>query len=279
MKWIVFNMVSPSYPAIGWTEPRWMALVVLTAATFVSVSAQNLLSNGGFESPGFTSPPFYRYLANGNTAAMTGWTVSNDGVGEQPYLGKLPQYANQVHSGNYGLALNAGSGIRTTFPTRSNTLYTVSFWLKPNKHMITPGTTNAPLAVTVAGYVTNIPSPSQGTWKWMSFHFIAAKSDAAATLKFLNASLDHPPEYFIYNIDDISLAVGPPLRFGCSPVCTSGLFHGSLENMLGRNSTLQASSNLVDWFTLTTLSGASQTNFFADLQTTNVQRFYRAFSP
>ena len=134
---------------------------------------------------------------------LPGWTVFDDGIFEPPYLGKLPGYTNVVHHGTYGIALNQGSGIRTTFATDSNAIYRLEFWLKLQGN-VTP----SPLQVTIAGIVTNIPITT--VWTRHSLRFTATSINAAAVLQFNNVS--PVGKGLTIGLDEISLVRYPLLQ-------------------------------------------------------------------
>lgn len=164
---------------------------IATVAVGVSTAqAQSLLVNGDFELPGFSAPPYYRYMANGDSSTMTSWTVINDGIGEAPYLmhAGYPAYdATGIPHGTYAVALNQGSGLRTTFPIVGNTIYELSFWVRPGEADGPGHFTPDPLAVQVAGVTANIPPTSSG-WSYHTLLFTTPSSDPAAVLEFLNPS-------------------------------------------------------------------------------------------
>ena len=178
-------------------------LLAVTAA--MQIRAQNLVTNGDFESPQYSSPPYYRYLANPSwqpqLGSLPGWTVLDDGVGEPPYLAALPAYTNVVHHGSYGIALNQGSGIRTTVTIQSNTVYQLSYWIK-----LQGSVTPSPLEVTVAGAVTDVPVTTN--WTRHVSQFTAASTELAAVVQFNNVSPAGPGQTI--GLDEISLVEHPP---------------------------------------------------------------------
>lgn len=102
--------------------------VLISLASFLQ---PELLSNGSFEAPGFAAPPYFRYLADSDTA-IANWTMKDDGIGERPYWTKIPGKAGngvsyKVVDGQYGLSLNQGTSVRTTFPVKVGKIYSVRF--------------------------------------------------------------------------------------------------------------------------------------------------------
>lgn len=172
------------------------AVIPLTPAT-----AANLLSNGSFESPGTVTT--YLFLSN-NAASVTGWTVIDDAVGERPYLMNKNRpggnYANRVVDGIYALAINQGSGIKTSFPVTAGVTYTLSFQVRKNTAV---GYT--PLEVSVAGFDTTFANVT-GSFQLVSYTFTAGSTNSAAELRFFNSS--PTPDYKTYDIDAVVVEEG-----------------------------------------------------------------------
>ncbi len=210
------------------------------AAVAFSSHGQNLLLNGDFELPGYESPPAYRYLAGTawqpRLETLNGWTILDDGVLEPPYLGRLPNYTNVVHHGEYGIALNQGSGIRTEFPVRQATPYQLSFWVR-----LQGNSAVMPLRVNCSGIITNVPITQ--TWTRHQVEFEATSDNAAAVVQFDNVSAAGAGRTI--GLDDISLAVRltdvealPLVGWNADVV---------LENQPGRGATYFDASSAV-WF-------------------------------
>lgn len=166
-----------------------------------SAMAANLLSNGGFESPGTVTT--YLFLSN-NATSVTGWAAIDDGVGERPYLMNKNRpggsYTNRVFDGTYAMAINQGSGIKTTFPVTAGVTYTLSFQARKGS---TAGYT--PLEVSVAGFSTTFANVS-GSFQLFSYTFTATATDSAAQLVFKNSS--PTPDYKTYDIDAVVVEEG-----------------------------------------------------------------------
>ena len=79
-------------------------------------------------------------------------------------------------------------------------------------------------------------------------------------------------------VDEVAFTSAPTL---VSPVLTTdGQFHVTLVGKAGRSSTIQASTNLVNWIALTNFVSANGTNQFTDATAPNLdRRFYRAVTP
>jgi hypothetical protein len=159
-------------------NPKSRALLAagVLSVLYQNIAAQNLVSNGGFELPGFISPPGYRFLSNGDSTSIQGWVAIDDGVGEQPYLMSRGSYT--VYEGNYSLTLNQGSGIRTTVSLQAGQQYQLSF-------LFPVATGNAsPLRVDVGGFTTTFtPLATPQT-----FAFTASSTNPLASLQFFNPS-------------------------------------------------------------------------------------------
>jgi hypothetical protein len=238
---------------------RHAALLLVLAP--IAADAQNLLQNGDFESPGFSAPPFYRYLRNGDTTTLAGWIVIDDGSGEASFVGKTPAYS--VASGSYAVFLNQGSGMRTTFPVVSNTVYELSLsaW----------GSTNAaPLAVWLAGVSHTFPVV-EGRLSTYSVTFTAHTTDPQATLEIRNES--PPPDFKQWGIDAVSIVEAPLLRAKLFPALL-------LQGNPGRTYRVDYTDSLVEntgWQFFTNVVLTESPMFLFDVGSTNaLRRFYRA---
>ena len=189
--------------------------MLATVLPLSSAIATNLLSNGGFESPGTVAT--YQFLSN-NATSVTGWTAIDDGVGERPYLMNKNRpggnYTNRVVEGIYALAINQGSGIKTTFPVTAGVTYTLSFQARKGA---TAGYT--PLELSVAGFNTTFPGVT-GSFQLLTYTFTASASNPAAELRFFNSA--PTPDYKTYDIDAVVVEEGtgpttPPNPFIGNP--------------------------------------------------------------
>ncbi|MDD2761414.1 MAG: DUF642 domain-containing protein [Methylomonas sp.] len=210
---------------------KTLMLMLAAAMPLAPVAAANLLSNGGFESPGTVTT--YQFLSN-NATSVAGWTAIDDGVGERPYLMNKNRsggsYISRVAEGNYAMAINQGSGIKTTFAVTAGVTYTLSFQARKGT---TAGYT--PLEVSVAGFNTSFADVTGG-FQLLSYTFTASTSNAAAELRFFNSS--PTPDYKTYDIDAVIVEegtapsvpvnpfVGTPADPG-NPTFTTSHFSGS----------------------------------------------------
>lgn len=160
------------------------------------VCATNLVFNGDLELPGFSIPAYYRYLYNGDSTTIQGWTISDDGIGEASYIMHRTGYSG-VYEGNYSLSLNQGSSIRTTFATVANTNYRLSFYTALSSNPMA-----TPMKVKIG---TNVATFSQsGT---QTYDFTASTTNASTLLEFIN---DAPTgDFKIHLLDSISIVQVP----------------------------------------------------------------------
>ena len=206
--------------------------MLAVALPLPSAVAANLLSNGGFESPGTVTT--YKFLSNNDSTSVTGWTVIDDAAGEQPYLMYKNRsggsYTSRVAEGLYAVAINQGSGIRTTFPVTAGVTYTLSFQARKGT---TAGYT--PLEVSVDGFTASFPGVTSA-FQQFTYTFTPTVTDAAAVLMFMNTS--PTPDYKTYDLDAVVVEEGtgpvvPPNPFTGSPASsgdptfTSTHFSGS----------------------------------------------------
>ena len=230
-------------------------LALMAVFPLAPVTAANLLSNGGFESPGTVTT--YLFLSN-NATSVTGWTAIDDGVGERPYLMNKNRpggnYAARVVEGIYAMAINQGSGIKTTFPVTAGVTYTLSFQAEKGT---TAGYT--PLEVSVAGFNTTFSSVT-GSFQLLTYTFTASSTNPAAELKFFNSS--PTPDYKTYDIDAVVVEEGtgpvtPPNPFIGNPAdagdpnFTTSHFSGSQNCAMCHNGIVDNQSKdvsiITDW--------------------------------
>lgn len=159
-------------------------------------SLADLISNGGFESPGIDSPPYYRYLTDGDTS-IAGWTVHDDGIGEAPYWmkgGSGSPYSPFIFDGSYSVLLNAGSGVSTTFAAIAGAEYEFSIYSQKFYN---------PIALTVTADGTSVDLHPGFSYSLQTFTFTATTTDPNATLSIFNSATG--PDYQQFAIDDVTL--------------------------------------------------------------------------
>lgn len=245
-------------------------LLLAVALPVSSAVAANLISNGGFESPG--SVTTYKFLSNNDSTSVTGWTAIDDAVGEKPYLMYKNRtggnYTNRVVEGLYAVAINQGSGIKTTFPVTTGVTYTLSF---QSRKGTTAGYT--PLEVSVAGFATSFSSVT-GSFQQFTYTFTATSTDSAAVLMFTNTS--PTPDYKTYDLDAVVVEEGngpvtPPNPFignpasSGDPTFTTTHFSGSQNCAMCHNGIVDINgadvSIVTDWSS-TMMANASRDPFW-----------------
>ncbi len=192
----------------AWARTRRWGLVATFAASLAAAGSParaEAVSNGGFELPGFTitsSSDNYRYLLNGDSSTLAGWTVTDDGIGEAPYVFHSSRYA--VQAGAYALALNQGSGVATTVSLVAGQGYQLSAWLEGNVAGL--NSAPAPLDVSVGGVQTTWSVPYEGApYRRVTFSFTA--TDSAAVLSLFNPS--SVGDFKGYGLDSVSITAVP----------------------------------------------------------------------
>jgi len=243
-------------------------MTIALAALFLGhASAQNLVLNGSFESPELPKTQPIRYLNDGDTF-IPGWTVINDGIGERPYYAQGPN-ADAISSGNYGLLLNQGTGIKTTFRAEPS-FYELAVSLHSGdcRLCVSP----APLRVTING--NSYTLPLRAGWSRQALQFYTTNS--INTLELLNES--SPTDYKQFGLDDVSITKvqGSLLAFRFYP----GVI---LEGTIGQRYEIQAAPDLNApfWQTLTNVVLTNSLYIYIDLDPNHPfaeqpkQRIYR----
>lgn len=183
-----------------------LAAVLLSSMSIMaSASAQNLLSNPGFESPSFTSSLGY---VNRTGTALDGWTAITLGsVG-------LPQFSSTYHpvgEGLYSVQLDSpGEGLEQTVSVVAGERYDISFLLSAYTGP------NGLLSVEVDSYSQNFVAAADSYVNY-GFSFLASSSNV--TLRFLNAG-----SLFTYpHLDAVNLSVSQVPEPNVALLLTLGL--------------------------------------------------------
>jgi choice-of-anchor C domain-containing protein len=172
------------------------------------MASANLLTNGSFEQPGFTTGTWDRL--SGGSSAITGWTVTGTDV---DWIGAYWNAAD----GNYSVDL-AGQytgGVEQSFATVAGQAYDVSFELSANPddyHIngildtVTLGVSAGNFSNTYDYTVTTANSHTNMLWTTMSFSFTALGPSTTLSFKDL-AGLNFGPA-----IDNVVVTEGndPP---------------------------------------------------------------------
>jgi hypothetical protein len=200
-------------------------LLTLAAVMLTSVGQAQLISNGSFESPGFTGSGIV-YLTGAQ--GVTDWTLSGAGfegvtIHKTPDLGNLvnPTF-NFAQDGNYYLDLS-GAGNHATiyqdFATVPSTLYELSFYIGASSDHLPAATINVKLDGTTsllnATLTPNAPTTNID-WSLQTFSFTAYSS--TTRLSFLdvgpsgNGSFTDDNTSFVDNVT--VTAVPEPSTYG-----------------------------------------------------------------
>jgi hypothetical protein len=182
----------------------YLIMAVYTALFTIQIKGQNLITNGDFELPQYSAPPYYRYLPAGDNTDLLGWTSIDDGIGEQPYVINTNGYPDNIYSGSQSVTLDQGSGISTTFSVSAGTVYLLSFYTRPAVHYQSFSSL-APLHVSVGGYATTFYTTNQETFTQFTYEFIAPVTNTAAALEFYNPS--SVGDFKVYLVDDVIVSV------------------------------------------------------------------------
>jgi hypothetical protein len=165
------------------------SLVIALAVVCVSTAHGQLITNGGFEAPGFTpSPNYYMYLSAGlgTQNAITGWTNNYDSAGEESFWMKAGgPYNALIGAGSYGLALNPGDLFFTSFSVVTGQTYAVSFLSMANV-----GITANALQVTANGQ-SALFTPSTSSFTTYSYNF-TANTTGSVNLSFQLSAPNSP---------------------------------------------------------------------------------------
>lgn len=250
---------------------RTYLLLLLALTTSAFLSAQSVVHNGGFESPGLPAGKDILYLTNGSTY-VTGWSVIDDGVGQPPFYGNT-DLNDAVFSGEYGLVLNQQSGIKTVFRTEVGEFYELGLWLRPDdcRGCVTP----APLRATIAGnsatrpVITSLSLDVIAGWTYQTVQFYATHT--INTLELYNPA--STSDYKRYTIDEVTIRKVPAAVLGVQlkPVVT-------VEGTIGAKYQIQGANDLSAplWTTLTNLVLSNSPTLFLDSTATGPHRVYRA---
>jgi hypothetical protein len=198
-------------------------------------------------------------------------TVSNATfTGNNVFVGYWDPFASLTDNTNlsFGLVDNVRVEVPSVAPA-------VSF--QPQSQTVNQGS-NVTFTVTASG----TPTPGY-QWAFNSTNIAGA---TGSTYTRLNAQLADAGTYavIVTNVAGsvtssnavLVVAAPEPPRFGLISLLPDGRADLLLSGQAGAGYLIQASSNLLDWFTLATLINTNGTLEFIDDPATNAQRFYRA---
>jgi choice-of-anchor C domain-containing protein len=151
----------------------------------ISAAAGPTIVNGSFESG--TGPGLFTPLTAGDSASITGWTVSS---GTVDYVGTYWQAADGVRS--LDLSGSGAGAVRQTFATTVGTSYRVTFKMSGNPvggagtKTMTADTGGTPIAFSYEVGAVNPPTLADMKWVKKSFLFTAVA--VTTTLTFTSTT-------------------------------------------------------------------------------------------
>jgi choice-of-anchor C domain-containing protein len=176
------------------------ASAAIAAATLLGPVAQaNILSNGGFEDTGFTTPFSFTTINAGSTD-LSGWVIEAGSV-------DLINNYWQPASGHFSLDLNGNSAatISQQFATTIGQTYIVSFDMAGN----TDGAEDKNITVGVTGGYTfgfSVAGKSHSEMGWESKGFTFTADSELSTITFQGDSAN---TYYGAALDNISVSAVP----------------------------------------------------------------------
>ena len=214
-----FNFTVQVTDALSATATQMLAL---------TVSAPNLVLNGGFE-----------------TGDFSGWTLSGD-TSPWTYVDDGSASGIQPHSGNYVAELGTPSFLSQTLSTVAGQSYLLSLWLNSPD-----GLTLNEFLVSWNGNIIfdekNIPAIG-----WTNLQFVVSATGNSTVLEF--GFRDDPSYLGLDDISVVNLTITPSPVILSSPQITVGKtnFTFLLSGPAGSNYVLQVSTNLLNWDPIST---------------------------
>lgn len=186
------------------TAMRTAWLISAAALAFVAPVSGQLVTNGGFESPGFSPSPYYRYLHvdHGTQNFLTGWNFAGTVQYQASFLmrtGVGGGYDPYIGAGTYGVALEEGAIMTTTFNATAGQQYQFSVLARHGSSL----PANA-FEVTADGTLATFTTTA--SFLTYTFNFTAVTT-GAATLQ-LEVDAVGPPSLVAY-IDNVSITAVP----------------------------------------------------------------------
>ena len=163
------------------------ATLAMLATLPMAASAQELVTNGSFETP--TAPSWPGWTTRWGGSSFTGWSVGGNGIDIHRAEFGTPW---NVPDGAQALDLNANStgNITQTLATTPGTTYRVSFYMAAN---IACGPGTYKLGVSFAGQVLGTPTYSRAgksfaNMGWMSHTYLVTATSSSTALRFYSLS-------------------------------------------------------------------------------------------
>jgi subtilase family serine protease len=237
----------------GLTQPRAFSL---------TVSPNELIQNGGFE-----------------TGDFTGWSLTGDLTYVAVDFASTINGTTPVtpHSGDYLAYLSTFGSPDTlsqTLTTSANQLYLLSFWANGSDGML-PNSLQVNWNGSTVTNITNLPAfPISG---WINFHFLVSATGPSTILRYV---FQDDPSWIL--LDDVSVQPVPPPAFQ-SATQSGGLLNFTWSTMPGVGYQIQYRTNLTQsgWVNLGGVTHATGPTLSAsDSIGPDSKRFYRiAVSP
>ena len=177
---------------------RKMVLSGVLAMTLGNLGFAASVTNGNFEAGfnGASSSSDYKYLYDGDSTSIQGWTAHDDGIEEPSYIMfKTPRYQDIIAEGNFAVFLNAGTSLSTTVSLVAGQAYSLSYFAKAVFRVLPD-----PLEIVIGARAFNVGDPGGYT----RLNFVADVTSASTMLSFKNVS----PSSGVrgYAIDDIAIS-------------------------------------------------------------------------
>ena len=249
----------------------------ITAVTRILQCTPATLLNGSFEGPVNTpgvGTNWTAYLRAPNPP-ITAWSIQTN----SPPSGGEQQY-QQIATTN---SLGGGAGVRQTITgCTTGATYIVSGWMRGNSDRITCTVKVSPSASTDWSTAIHLnPPQSVRTNSWVAFSGSVVAAGTSMTL-WLDGETTVAGQYKAACFDAVTVScpVVPPFRFGAVTALPQNQVSMVLSNPPYASVTIQHSSDLANWQTLTNLVATNGTVRFTDTSANNgVRRFYNATSP
>lgn len=209
-----------------------VGLLYVCVAASSAHSQTNLVSNPGFESPGFSiTPDDYRYLNGSNATFLTGWTFTYDGVHEASYV--FHEHRYPVFAGDYCVQLGDGDSCQTSVSTEEDCKYvliittiggdggTVRFRAGDLDTTFIP-TISSSQAV---GTGKKRMSQSNEEQEWFKLYLPFTSTGSSTTVR-----IDDTGQSLLYNgrlLDDIAVVAGPAIMI--PPATAAACNNGEIE--------------------------------------------------
>jgi Protein of unknown function (DUF642) len=208
---------------------RWGLAALVTACALLgtcgSAAAENLITDGGFETP---EVPERSFTSFGLSQTFADWTVVGASGYVSPISGKYTSggFTFPAHSGKQwldltGAASNRATGVAQTVATTPESTYTLGFWVgnvyEPGEWGTT-STVNVLVNGTHVFSATNSMQPAEHTQVWEHFTVSVKATSGTTMLAFINGD---PSNDNSNGLDEITFerpeAISPAAAFSLPP--------------------------------------------------------------